>query len=143
MGDTKNPDRHTVRGQKHGNETGGIRKAMVAMQKGKPFTGFALECYREALQYYGYSEADLPALGTLGLVVSKSAMLSAISKMLWSSILMAAEVGNVAAFHTLERNYAKRLTQSLNADYRLLDMQREESDGTIIDAAVDAAKEAK
>jgi hypothetical protein len=116
---------------RHGNRSHGISTAITKLQKGRDFTGLALEYYRQALARYGYSEGDLEAMGTAGAIVDKTSKLHAIVDLLWSALMGAASMGHVVDFIKLEARYGNRLTQSLTYDYKLLELQQQERDGVL------------
>jgi hypothetical protein len=126
-----------------GNTAHGIAGAILRMEQGRPFVGLALDYYHEALTQYGYSETDLVGLGIQGAIIEKTCKLDAISKLLWSAILMTAELGDVQRFLDLEKAYGKRLSQSLSADYRLLELKQEQSNILDYEAILEAEDEDK
>jgi hypothetical protein len=130
----------------HGNTSSGIRKTELALRKGEPFDGFALECYERARDAVGYSEAQLAELGARGEFIRATCRLSALAEVIWAGVLGTASVGHVADFFKLANNYGSRLDSARKAWRELIEFERvaKEAEASVLDLsdAHQAAQEA-
>jgi hypothetical protein len=137
MGDSKNPDRHTDRAKgEHGNVSYGLAKAERQLQKGQPFDDLLQDLYHETLSRWGYSDDELS--GARGDFIRLAARQYVITRALDGSQLMAGATGNLESFWMLEKRYGSRRDTAGRSLLKVIEMEEQGEDGTIIEAITEA-----
>jgi hypothetical protein len=114
-------------GKKHGNAVHQIDASYTQLRKGKPFDGFMQDLYLEALGRRGLVEADLDTLGARGDIIRHTARLGVVVELVWSGMVMAGALGDVASFYQLLKQHGHRFDQAIRALHRELELQKEDA----------------